>query len=211
MARPAIFTTCLLALLLALPAGTATAAPAAPAAIAPGVLLIASPELSDPNFEHTVVLITRHDEGGTMGVILNRPTRTPLRELLPGVEGLEDYARNVNVGGPVARGQVVLLIRAEDPPQGAEPVFEGVYFGIRPHTLTEMLARPDAERALRAYAGYAGWAPGQLAAELERGSWHLWPAEEEQVFDADPLLIWQDLLRLARGKWTLRAAAGVRG
>jgi putative transcriptional regulator len=153
-----------------------------------GALLIAKPELDDPNFSRTVVLVTQAESGETVGVILNRPTqRTEPRT------GAVLYS-----GGPVMREVVVAVFRSAQPPAApAFRVLRNVYLSMHPATLSRLLE--GEARDYRLYSGFSGWAPRQLEAEMLRDGWHVLPATEELVFRADTAGMWEDLVEKARG------------
>jgi putative transcriptional regulator len=176
------------ALLLPLLLGLAPTASAQPAA---GKLLVASRGLADPNFERTVVLLVRHGESGSLGLVVNRPTGVPLSKLFTEESGLARQEGVLFAGGPVDAGRFLLLLRARRPPEGSQRVFADVYLGWSPEALRD--AREVSE--FRVYSGYSGWAPGQLDAEIARGDWHLLPAEPSLVFEPRPELIWEQLVR----------------
>ncbi|HVE67722.1 MAG TPA: YqgE/AlgH family protein, partial [Solirubrobacteraceae bacterium] len=128
-----------------------------------GKLLIAAPALED-FFHRAVVLVIEHTEEGAMGVVLNRPTETPVGEAVDRLSGLAGPADVLNMGGPVSADTVVALGDFEDPGAAARLVVGDLGL-VDPEA-------PDPElRALRVYAGYAGWAPGQLDSELEQEAW----------------------------------------
>ncbi|ROR32732.1 YqgE/AlgH family protein [Inmirania thermothiophila] len=189
----------LLALVALLIAGLARAAEPGP-----GNLLVAAPHLRDPNFVHTVVLLVSHG-GGTMGLVLNRPSRVSVAEALPDIAALAGREDPLYIGGPVARGVVSVLARSAEALPKAREVIPGVWMSLSREALGAALARP--ETPWRAYAGYAGWAPGQLEAEIARGDWRVVPARAEDVFAADPEGLWR---RLAYGQWALAPAGAVR-
>jgi len=162
--------------LFAFLAGTAAAQPN-------GVLLVAKPDLPDPNFEHTVVLVTRADDGSTVGVILNRP--------------LEKKER-LYEGGPVMRQAIVALFAADEPPaEAAFRVLPNVYLSLHPALIDRLRASPPAHA--RFFAGFAGWAPQQLEAEVDAGGWYVLRASEALVFRADRANLWDELVERARG------------
>jgi len=165
------------------------------------ILLVAKPELVDPNFSQTVVLVTQARDSSTIGVILNRPTTQKLADLMPRAAGAESYSQPVYFGGPVMRQVVVALFRSDSSPKAAAfHVLRDVYLSMHPSNVEPMLAAP-AERA-RLYAGFSGWAPRQLESELERDSWYVLPASEELVFRKDTSGMWMELLEKARGSRT---------
>jgi putative transcriptional regulator len=158
-----------------------------------GVFLVARPELKDPTFAESVVLVTRHQGGGTVGVILNRPTTTRLSEVFPGQKHLDKRPDVVFSGGPVAPGTLVLVFRSTAQPASALHVLDDVYMTLDPEVMEHVLARPDATD-FRVYSGYAGWAPAQLEVEIHRGGWHVLDADEQTLFHMSPDAMWRTLL-----------------
>ncbi len=176
---------------LLLTAGDLGAQPIRPAK---GKFLVARPNLLDPNFAHTVVLLFDYGEHGAAGVIVNRPTEARLQDLLPEIEGAEESEAGVYLGGPVLPQGVVVLLRADSAPEGAQEVFDDVHVSAN-RDLLERLVKGGG--TFRVYAGYAGWGAGQLDWEIRRGSWHLLPADAETVFGEKPEEVWRKLLRWA--------------
>ncbi len=174
------------ALPLALLLGLVQSAAAQPAA---GKFLVASRGLSDPNFEHSVVLLVQHGEGGSWGLVVNRPTGVPLSKIFAGEPLLEKQEGILFSGGPVGPGRFLLLLRSSRPPEDSLRVFADVYLGWSPGALRDARGITDS----RIFSGYAGWAPGQLEAEIARGDWHLLPAEVPLVFEQRPERVWEEL------------------
>ena len=159
-----------------------------------GQLLIASPTLLDPHFLRTVVLIAAHNEDGAMGVVLNQPTRAMVGDVVERLAGLAEPDDVVHVGGPVSPDSVVALGEFADPSEAARLVVGDVGL-IDPEA-------PEPElRALRVYAGYAGWGPGQLDSELEAEAWIVEPALPQDPFaDGD---LWAEALLRKGGAYML--------
>lgn len=172
-----------------------------------GVVLVAKPELVDPNFRETVVLVTRHPGGGAVGVILNRPTRILASQLLPEHEGLRGRTDRLFAGGPVAPRSVVAVFRSGERPAAALRVLVDVYLSLDGVFLDGLLRRPDAPRELRLYAGYAGWAPGQLEAEIARDGWYVLEVDHGTIFHADPATLWRELHQRASSPSTRAGSA----
>ena len=203
------------ALALSVAAAAQGDARARPAAAAPdarppsygpgrGMFLVASRTLVDPNFSESVVLLLEYDAKGALGLIVNRPTQVPLTELLPEVAELRERADTVYVGGPVSKDRIVLLMRSHRHPRGSGRVFADTYVSSSIDTLKHVVAMSAEDMTFHAYVGYAGWGPGQLDRELERGDWHLSPAEEALVFDRAAEEIWPELIRKSAGHWVGR-------
>lgn len=189
-----------------------TAAPLAPAVIATGnpeeapargKFLIASRELMEPTFARRVVLLLDHDaRRGGIGLIINRPTGVPLTRIVRGLEGIEGADEPVRSGGPVERNRLFMLMRADAHPHGTEQILEDTFGSSTLDPLRALIASGRAKSVeFIVYAGYAGWGPGQLEAEIERGDWHVAPGRSEHVFDTDAAEVWPALIRLHGGKW----------
>lgn len=175
-----------------------TSAPAgmefSPSSVGKGVLLVASPTLNDPNFRQTVVLVVEHGPEGTLGLILNRSTNVLLSEALPDVTALKGTSYRLFAGGPVEATRLLLLFRVEEPPAEARSVFDGVYVGGTPALLERIMTQAKPTETFRAFAGSAGWAPGQLGYEMRQGAWATLPPGSFDIFDKDPATFWQDCL-----------------
>ncbi len=161
-----------------------------------GKLLVASRQLQGPAFAETVVLLIHYDETGAMGLIVNRPSSLTPSSALPRLPGLADYRGPLYLGGPVEQRRVLALVRSEQRPATAAMIFPGVYFApLSNELLASGAINPS---RLRMYVGYAGWAPGQLDAELARGSWHVAAASAELIFSDEPDAIWRRLIPAPR-------------
>lgn len=167
-----------------------------------GQLLIASASLVDPNFQRTVVLVAEHSNEGAMGVVLNRPSQVVAAEAVPILASLVGDGELVHVGGPVQPGAVVALAEHEEPGLAAALAFADVGF-LAADADTEALA--GTLRRVRVYAGYAGWSPGQLEAELEEEAWIVEPALADDVFTGDAGGLWAAVLTRKGGRFALLA------
>lgn len=168
-------------------------APAALAQPANGVLLVAKPSIVDPNFSGTVVVVTQAPDAETVGVILNRPLPLAASEVLPPELSSGNYRDPVYYGGPVMREVIIALFHADRPPGApAFHVLKDVYLSMQPDNIKLLLKEKHAR--YRLYAGFAGWAPGQLEAELKGDGWYVLPAEEDLLFKHDTSGLWQELL-----------------
>jgi putative transcriptional regulator len=165
----------------------------APSSVGKGVLLVASPSLNDPNFREAVVLIVDHGPEGTLGLILNRSTNVPLSKALPDIAALKGTSYRLFAGGPVEPTRLLLLFRLKEPPADARSVFDGVYVGGT-RVLERIITQAKPTETFRAFAGYAGWAPGQLGYEMLQGGWAILPPDSIGIFDIDPSTLWLDCL-----------------
>ncbi|MBZ5641093.1 MAG: YqgE/AlgH family protein [Acidobacteriia bacterium] len=161
--------------------------------IAPG-FLIAVPQLLDPNFRQSVVLLLRQDGEGALGIVVNRETSLLLRDLCRDHE--IPYAGNpdkhVRLGGPVQPEQGFVLYGPEHgDPEGRE-VQSGLYFSTSTGTLSRLCSL--ASGRFHCYSGYSGWGPGQLERELAEGAWILSPSDPARVLDQPPADMWRGAL-----------------
>jgi putative transcriptional regulator len=169
-----------------------------------GRLLVATPLLEDPNFKRAVVLIVEHEDvQGTLGVVLNRPTAISVGQVLEQWTDLTTEPSVVFRGGPVAQNSALALalIPGREEPAGWRAL-DGApslaRLGLLDLDTPPRLLAPAISR-LRVYAGYAGWSPGQLDAEIGNGAWYVLPAEPGDVFAADPDRLWRQVLRRQEG------------
>jgi putative transcriptional regulator len=186
-------------ILLSLTAALLLAPPAAlaQAETARTFLLVAQPDMLDPNFSRTVVLVMRPEEGGPLGVILNRPTNVQLRELYPERAELTGRDDLVFFGGPVQPDALLFAFRsAVKPPKGLN-VTGDIYISGFSEVLDELLKHPENAKEQRFFAGYAGWAQGQIEFEIARGGWYTLPLDVDAIFKMNPLTIYDELLKRA--------------
>jgi putative transcriptional regulator len=163
---------------------------------APGMFLIASRDLTGSSFSESVVLLIQHDGNGTMGLVINQPTEIDLASIVPDVS--DNVVSRLYLGGPVATYGIILLIKSAEPLNDADHVFGNIYASGSRDLLLELLDKADTATSIRLYAGHAGWVPGQLDYEIERGSWQVVPASERMIFSEEPLKIWQQLVPPSR-------------
>ena len=149
-----------------------------------GRLLVATPKLDDPNFRRSVVLLVEHEEdGGTLGVVLNRPTEVPVDQVLPPWSGLVTGPSVIFQGGPVALDSALALAHV---PGTEEPLGWRALNGspaVARVGLVDLDAPPELLATevtkLRVFAGYAGWGVGQLRSEVADGAWYDLPASDQ--------------------------------
>lgn len=166
-----------------------------PASLA-GQLLVATPEMGDPRFRHAVILMVRHDKTGALGIIINRPVETmPMSRLLD-MLGEENTGATGEVqvfaGGPVEPRVGFVVHSAEYHRPDTADIDGRVAMTTDPAALRDIGKHQGPKQSLVAF-GYAGWGPGQLENEIERGGWFTVPEDPKLVFDADRDQLWQDL------------------
>ncbi|MEV7006003.1 YqgE/AlgH family protein [Streptosporangium sp. NPDC051022] len=170
-------------------------------AIYVGGLLVATPRLDDPNFRRSVVLVLEHDlDGGTLGVVLNRPSDISVTQVLPTWDTMVTGPSVLFQGGPVQTDSALALAAV---PSGQEPLgwrrlHSGTAAVSRIGTVDldappEILAGEIAQ--MRIFAGYAGWSAGQLEAEIGEGAWYVVDSEPGDTFYHDPGSLWRAVLR----------------
>lgn len=153
-----------------------------------GQLLIAIPDLGDPNFSKTVVMVLQHNNEGASGVILNRPSEVTVSKVWNEVAEADcDCQELVNIGGPVQGPLIALhgsLALAET------PVTSGVFVSLSREHLNSLVNQT--EQPFKIFSGYSGWGPGQLESEIEIGGWLTLAAEASHVFDT-PDGLWRQV------------------
>ena len=162
--------------------------------LAPG-FLIAMPQLGDPNFHRTVVLMIEHNEEGSMGLVINRASPLTLSQLGKGQKLKVAQAlsgQSVFVGGPVEPYRGFVLHDAKDVEEKLE-LMPGLYLSMTSDALMGLLQMPTVR--LRFCLGYAGWGPKQIERELAQGAWLFTEASAQTALDGDPKEIWGDTLK----------------
>jgi len=178
----------LAATLLFLLAALSAAAQLSPSEKPNGIVLVAKPSLTDPNFRETVVLVTQAPDASTVGVILNRPT----------AERHKKTGEAIYFGGPVMPKVKLAIFGADRMPAAAAfHVSQGIWLSMHPGNIDALPSRPG--QRLRFFTGFAGWAPGQLQRELELDAWFVLPVTEDLLFRADTKGLWKELMQKARG------------
>jgi len=165
-----------------------------------GMLLVATPQLLDPNFVDTVILMLDVDGDGALGVVLNRPSGVPVADVLETWGEIASEPEVLFRGGPVSTEGalgVALLRDRDDVPVGFRAV-DGMLGLVDLDTPIELVTGSLA--GVRIFAGYAGWGAEQLAAEIDEGSWYVVPGDPVDVFRIDPSDLWRDVLRRQPGE-----------
>jgi putative transcriptional regulator len=166
-----------------------------------GRLLLATPPLTDPNFDRAVVYMLEHHEDGAIGLILNRPTDEALVEPLDRWIDLQSTPSSVFAGGPVETSAMIAMATTKqllsEPTELLTPISGLV-------ASTDLSADPAIVAAhvdaVRVFRGYAGWGAGQLEMEIDEGAWLVLDAELGDVFSERPDDLWHDVLRRQPGR-----------
>ena len=173
-------------------------------------LLLSMPQLQDPNFARAVVLLCDYVPEGAFGLVLNRPTEMPASTVVrlePPVSAANELP--LHVGGPVEPERGWILLGQEPEEAEYRTIQQGLYLSTSPDLLRKVLESSPAPRA-RVLAGYAGWGPGQLDAELAQSAWLMAEVELDLIFDVDPAAMWETAIRrLGADPSALQASHGV--
>lgn len=157
-----------------------------------GKILVANEKLGDPNFAQSVILIVQFDkEGGSVGLIVNRQTEIPVSRFFP--KAKQAAKDPVYMGGPLEITGVQALLRLPEKPNQAIHVTGDTYVTASEELIEKSVVSQTEPSKFRLYLGYAGWAPGQLEAEIRLGAWSLISGDASIVFDRDPESLWSRL------------------
>lgn len=167
-----------------------------------GRLLVATPNLDDPNFFRTVVLIIEHGDEGALGVVLNRPSDLEVSEPLPAWAEVAAQPPVVFVGGPVSPSSAICLGRMTSEGHDWQPLVGSVGAVDLNLAPGEVTPKPQ---VVRVFAGYAGWGPRQLEAEILSGGWFVVDAQPDDALSPVPDDLWSDVLRRQRGRLAMFA------
>ncbi len=186
-----------------------SASSGSPASVAPAFLL-SMPQLSDPNFRRSVVLLCQHTADGAWGLVLNRPTGTPAAQAVrldPPVT--HDSGLELWVGGPVEPERGCLLLGHDPHDVDAVEIYPGIFISGSAILLRHLLEQ-DAPARTRLLMGYAGWGPGQLDAELRQSAWLISQIEVDLIFDVPSPVMWETAIRrLGAEPGSLQMSPGV--
>jgi len=172
-------------------------------ALGAGKLLVASRELGDPHFVHTVVLLVHYDAQGVVGLVLNRRTEVPLSRVFENVKQAKDRTDPVYLGGPVEMPSVFALLQSPAKVEGADHIFGEVYMISDKPLFEKSLSTQRDPHQFHVYLGYAGWSNEQLKKEVELGAWFIFPGDATTIFNSDPESLWPKMI----GKTELEMAA----
>jgi putative transcriptional regulator len=158
-----------------------------------GKILVASPQLLDPNFARALVLIVQHDENGAMGLVLNRPLETTVGEAWTQVSAVPYPTEDPLFQGGPCEGPLMVVHR--DSKRGQMEVGDGAYLSSDADVVRQLVS--DQTEPMKFFVGYSGWQASQLEAELQEGAWLVAPIESSQIFET-PGTLWDALIKQAR-------------
>ena len=166
-----------------------------------GNFLLSEPFLTDPNFWRSVVLLTEHNEDGSFGFVLNRPTGYQLNEVAPELPRLD---APVYMGGPVQKDSLHFLHRIDALKPSGEEIIPGIWWGGDYGLLQSLMEKGEIDpEHIRFFIGYAGWGPEQLEGEMEQKTWILSPGRVSFTFSQDPQNLWRNILRTMGTKYQM--------
>lgn len=163
-----------------------------------GRLLVAARELTDVHFGEAVVFVIKHDAEGTQGLIVNRPMGLPASDMLPTLSDVLTREHEMAFGGPVAPASVRVLAAVDAELPGSKRITDDIAL-VNDVGVLRMHLKQTRPGLLRFFAGYAGWAPGQLAAEIGRGEWYVRERYRDVLFDERPQRLWPLLIEEVTG------------
>lgn len=161
-----------------------------------GLFLVATDQLYGTSFQEAVILLTHYSPRGATGLTINRPTDIPLNQAFPHIEQLNQFNDPLFLGGPVKENAIFVLVQTLEPRKGMHLITDNLYFSTGRNAFGNPL-----NGTARAYAGYAGWAPGQLQHEINRGDWLVVKTSPAIVFDENLAGLWQRLKNRWSGNW----------
>ncbi|MFT7233966.1 MAG: putative transcriptional regulator [Cyclobacteriaceae bacterium] len=167
-----------------------------------GDLLISEPFLPDPNFERTVILLCDHDEHGSFGFVLNKPSTVKFNVV---VEEAVDFEENLFIGGPVQQDTLHFIHRSTGQLDSGKEIGEDVYWGGNFDDLMSLInTKTIIKNDFRFFLGYSGWSEGQLEEELKAKSWIVYKQPSaDKLFDLEPKLLWKEALKELGGKFKM--------
>lgn len=168
-----------------------------------GDLLISSPQLQDPNFHRSVVLLCDHGEEGSLGLVVNRPMQVPLGAVIEKLRDVPAAGQFVYQGGPVEASRLLGVRRGTHPEERSEALGEELRLLTEIEHSLDLLVEGVVDPAdYRFYLGYSGWEERQLEGELEERAWIIAPATAELVLATPTPTIWSEALRALGGPYT---------
>jgi putative transcriptional regulator len=166
-----------------------------------GALLLSEPYLADPNFERTTILLTEHNEEGSVGFILNKPSDSRVSEVM---DAIKEFDARIYIGGPVQQDTLHFIHRVpvlED----AIDIGNGLFWGGDFEQLTSLIETHQTNVLdIKFFLGYSGWSPGQLEEELKLDSWIVSDqVSDALVFETNPELMWKEAMRSLGGRFSV--------
>lgn len=169
-----------------------------------GSFLISEPFLPDPNFERTVILLCEHNEEGSVGFVLNKPSILRFDEA---VEEVQNFHVPLFIGGPVQQDTLHFIHRSGHIIEGSIKIADHIFWGGNYEQLITIINSGEIKKNdFKFFLGYSGWAPGQLDEELKQKSWIVYEnVTEDKVFNVKSKFLWKEILHDMGGKFKVFA------
>ena len=169
-----------------------------------GKILISEPFLNDPNFKRTIILLTEHNEEGSVGFIMNKPTELSFNDA---IDDFPDFESPIYFGGPVQLNTLQFIHKAGNIIEGSIEIMPGLFWGGNFESLKEQMEigrlKPE---DFRFFIGYSGWDEGQLLEEMKINSWIVADAKIDDIFSDQPDSLWRDILKSMGKKFAILAS-----
>jgi len=162
---------------------------------APGMFLVSARKLRDRHFRKTVIYILRHNQHGTLGLIINKPGALPLSRALDNLDFEHAHMHRLYYGGPVETSVITMLMENLSATPLMEHIDGDIYFSNRRIVMERLLKEKKPASKLHFFHGHTGWTTGQLEQELGRGDWHLIDGNPRSIFSSEIRTLWQRLIR----------------
>ncbi len=157
-----------------------------------GRLLISGPDMTDNNFERSVIIITEHNEHETVGFILNQATKISINDLF---EDFPEFNANIYIGGPVQKNSLHFIHSLGNKIEGSLAVTENLYWSGNFEILKDLISTGEIKADdIRFFIGYSGWSAGQLEMEIEEESWIVLHSNEQIVLEKNNKVLWRNLI-----------------
>lgn len=158
-----------------------------------GRILIAEPFLQGPFFSRSIILLTEHNDEGSIGFVLNKATDVYPDEV---IDDLFNFNGELYIGGPVASDSLHFIHTIGDVVPGAMKVTDTIYWGGDFEVIKKIINAGKADsKSIRFFAGYSGWTAGQLDAEIAEKSWVVSTLNDTQIMTSDAETIWKESLK----------------
>ena len=172
-----------------------------------GKLLIADPSMSDQSFGRTVILLTEHNENGSIGFILNRPLGFSIKDILPEINlDMEIYN-----GGPVEQDNLYFVHQMPDVIPGSIEISNGIFWGGDFDSVKDLINSGEiSSKSIKFFLGYSGWSSKQLVSEMKEDSWLVSKEHGDQtLFLNQTKSLWKNQMNNLGGKYLIWANAPI--
>lgn len=165
-----------------------------------GRFLVASRRSQGSFFSGTVIFLLNHNDQGSTGLVINRPSHVTLSTAFPEEITFKQSNDLIYTGGPVELGKLFVLIKSETTLSDSRLIVAGLYITSNLDMVKHEYNRLRNDKQIRVFAGYAGWGPGQLMNEVKRGSWHVMTGDTELIFDENHEGLWEKFIQRKENK-----------